>query len=96
MSFLLVLTEFSSWQGDWARGYHSSKFLDFPDISQLSCWETCEATRIYHVYNKRVARNFSGQGSFLGIRALRWAFIYKAGEKGPAGKECPIFSPGSS
>ena len=31
--FLLVLTKFSFWQGDWALGYHSMKFRHFPDIS---------------------------------------------------------------
>ena len=32
-SCLLVLTKFSSWQGDWALGYYSMKFRQFPDIS---------------------------------------------------------------
>ena len=33
-SFLLVLTKFSFWEEDWALGYNSMKFWDFPDISQ--------------------------------------------------------------
>ena len=32
-SFLLVLTKFSFWEEDWALGYNSMKFWDFPDIS---------------------------------------------------------------
>ena len=32
-SILLVLTKFSFWQKDWALGYHSMKFRDFPDLS---------------------------------------------------------------
>ena len=31
-SFLLVLTKLSFWQGEWALGYHSMKFRQFPDI----------------------------------------------------------------
>ena len=32
-SFILVLTKLLFWQGDWAVGYHSMKFSQFPDIS---------------------------------------------------------------
>ena len=32
-SFLLVLTKFLFWEEDWALGYNSMKFRDFPDIS---------------------------------------------------------------
>ena len=32
-SFLLVLTKFSFSQEDWALGYYSLNFLEFPDIS---------------------------------------------------------------
>ena len=32
-SFLLVLTKFLFWQGDWALGYHSMKVRHFPVIS---------------------------------------------------------------
>ena len=32
-TFLLVLTKFLFWQGDWALGYHSMGFRHFPDIS---------------------------------------------------------------
>ena len=31
-SFLLILTNFSFWQGDWTLVYHSMKRRDFPDI----------------------------------------------------------------
>ena len=31
-SFLLILTKFLFWQEDWALGYHSMKFWDFPEI----------------------------------------------------------------
>ena len=52
--FLLVLTKFSFWQGDWALGYQSMGFRYCPDISNflnfLSCWATREATRIWHAY----------------------------------------------
>ena len=52
--FLLVLTKFSFWQGDWALGYHSMRFLHFPDLCEFSKIQsrlaTREPTRIYHVY----------------------------------------------
>ena len=38
-----------------------------------------------------VTRNFLGQGSFLGIRALRWTIIYNTKKKGPAGKILRFF-----
>ena len=31
--FFLILTKFSFWEEDWALGYDSIKFWDFPDIS---------------------------------------------------------------
>ena len=31
--FLLALTKFLIWQGDWALGYHSMEFRHSPDIS---------------------------------------------------------------
>ena len=31
--FLLVQTKFSFWQGEWALGYRSMEFSNFPDIS---------------------------------------------------------------
>ena len=48
-SFLLVLTKLSFWQGNWALGYHSMGFRQFPDIS-LSRSTTRKSTHIYHVY----------------------------------------------
>ena len=32
-SFLLVLTKLSFWRADWALGYHSMAYGQFPDIS---------------------------------------------------------------
>ena len=32
-SSLLVLMKLSFWRGDWALGYHSMEFRQFPDIS---------------------------------------------------------------
>ena len=32
-TFLLVLTQFLFWQGEWALGYHFLKFRHFPYIS---------------------------------------------------------------
>ena len=32
-SFLLALTKILFWEDDWALGYHSMKFRDFPDVS---------------------------------------------------------------
>ena len=43
-----------------------------------------------------VTRNFLGQGSFLGIRALRLTFIYNKWKKGTAGKKYLAFLPGNS
>ena len=37
-SFLLVLTKFSFWEEDWALGYNSMIFWDFPDISFGNSW----------------------------------------------------------
>ena len=34
-SFLLVLTKLSFWLGDWALGYHSMMFRQFPGISKF-------------------------------------------------------------
>ena len=46
--------------------------------------------------SRRVTRIFLGQGSFLGIRALRQSFIYNTRKKGSARKKFPVFLPGSS
>ena len=32
MSFLLVLTKLSFWQGGWELDYHSMEFGQFPDM----------------------------------------------------------------
>ena len=32
-SFLLVLTKYLFWEEEWALGYNSVKFWDFPDLS---------------------------------------------------------------
>ena len=50
-SLLLVPTKFLFLGRDWALGYNSMKFRDFPDLSEvLSRSATREATGIYHVY----------------------------------------------
>ena len=48
-TFLLVLTGFSFWWGEWELGYYFLKFRHFPNISNipaLSRSATREATRL--------------------------------------------------
>ena len=59
--------------------------------SQVLINSTIFATFIFLV-SRRVTRNFSGQGSFLGIRALRWTIIYGTRKNGPQGKISIFFS----
>ena len=40
---------------------------------------------------RRITRNFVGQGSFFGTRALRQTIIYKTKKKGPARKDLWFF-----
>ena len=42
---------------------------------------------------RRITRNFSGQGKFLKIRALRYTFNCNTKKKGPSGKNFGDFFP---
>ena len=53
---------------------------------------SANSARFIFLVFSRATRNFSGQGSFLGIRALRWTIIYATRKKDPQGKLSCFFS----
>ena len=85
-NFLLVLTIYSFWEEDWTLDYNYMEFWDFLKsnavwqlVSQLvfTIFITNNHALLHLLWKKnlvryfrRVTRNFLGQGSFLGIRAL--------------------------
>ena len=48
---LVSIKKISFWRKNWALGYNSMKFLDFPENNlDWNRSAACEGTRIYHVY----------------------------------------------
>ena len=50
-SFCLVLKGFWFWEEDWALGYNSMGFWDFPEISWFPKILSLKSTCVYHVYD---------------------------------------------